>query len=85
MSIILKRVSYLLDLRFSPSSSTDLGLEAVLLVDGVLNFLLEAVGQVHVVEPTGRPAIARLLVAVGGRPLVAGVDAVIEAEMSQDK
>ena len=53
LSIILKRVSYVLDLRFLPSSSTDLSLEAVLLVDGVLDFLLEAVGQVHVVEPAG--------------------------------
>ena len=75
---------YVLDLRFSPSHSTNLSLEAVLLVDGVLDLLLEAVGQVHVVEPAGRPAVARLLVAVGGRPLVAGVDAVVEAEKSQD-
>ena len=83
MRIIFKRVSSVLVHRFSPSSYTNLGLEAVLLVDRVLDLLLEAVGQVHVVEPTGHPAIAGLLVAIGRRPLVAGVDAVIEAEMSR--
>ena len=82
----MKRVSYyVLGFRFSPSSSTNLSLKAILLVNGVLDFLLEAIGQVHIVEPAGWPAVASLLVAVGGRPLVAGVDAIIEAEMSQDQ
>ena len=60
--------------------STDLRLEAVLLVDRVLDLLLQTVGQVHVVGAARRPAVARLVVAVGGGPFVSGIDAISEAE-----
>ena len=59
---------------------TYLRLEPALLVDGVLDLLLQAVGQVHVVGAARRPAVARLVVAVGGGAIVSGIDAIVEAE-----
>ena len=61
-------------------SFTDLRLETILLVDGVLDLLLQTVRQMHVVEAARRPTVARLLMAVGGGSLVSGIDAVGEAE-----